>query len=349
MEIDAPSLEGANFEGRNLQFANFQGADLRRAQFILADAREASFAGANLEGCDFYNAELQRADFTNVRAAGAVLTGAQCQASQWSGADLSHTVLDNANFTDANLTAANLEDAKLLNVYLSGANLDRVRLLATQFQLCSDLHKANGLDSLLHPGLSSIDQFTFRNSINGLPDMFLEGMGYSKDELRQLRRIHGPAVYNSCFLSHAEKDGAFADRLREDLLSHNINCWHYKHDLKGGKPWRAQISTEISKHKKLILVCSNQSLLRPNVVSEIFDAIERGRETGSQKLFPVRLDDFILGEEILQLADQKLESGEWREDWVRYVRALHIPDFNQWRKKKTYDQQFERLLRDLKG
>jgi hypothetical protein len=80
------------------------------------------------------------------------------------------------------------------------------------------------------------------------------------------------------------------------------------------------------------------------VIDEIISAVERERETGVQKLFPVRIDDFVLSDELLTLADYKVGRGEWREDWVRYIRAYHIPDFRDWQSNEPYRREFQKLL-----
>lgn len=152
-----------------------------------------------------------------------------------------------------------------------------------------------------------------------------------------------PSFY-SVFISHSSEDGAFADRLHADLVANGVNCWHYRHDMQGGRFWRGQIHEAIKLYEKLIVVCSESSLLRANVIDEIISAVERERETGAQKLFPVRIDDFVLSAELLALADHKVSTGAWREDWVRHIRAFHIPDFREWQSAERYDREFRKLL-----
>jgi hypothetical protein len=132
--------------------------------------------------------------------------------------------------------------------------------------------------------------------------------------------------FYSCFISYARLDDAFVQRLFGDLEANGVSCWKDSEDMAGGGFWRAQISQAIKKFDKLIIVCSQSSLGRVAVVDEVFAAIEA-----------------------LVLADSKIEAGEWREDWVRYVRAYHIPDFSQWREEDAYRREMARLLRDLQN
>ena len=155
-----------------------------------------------------------------------------------------------------------------------------------------------------------------------------------------------PEFY-SCFISYAHLDNAFAEKLHDDLEAHGVSCWKDNHDIQSGKFYRPQIVKAIRENAKLILICSEISVGRAAVVEEIIAAMNRERETHKQKLFPLRLDDFILGTEMLTLADNKMDAGEWSEDWVRYVRAYHIPDFSHWEDEAAYQKEFAKLLRDL--
>lgn len=170
------------------------------------------------------------------------------------------------------------------------------------------------------------------------PSKWLSSRLSSKEEVDQL----------SCFISHASGDGDFSERLYGDLQANDIVCWHYTHDMRGGREWEDQISDAIKSYRKLIIVCSRRSIYRPNVVSEILRAIDEERRTGEQKLFPIRLDDHILGPGIMEEAREKVRSGEWRENWVYYVRKYHILDFSIWKDEEKYQHEFIRLVQDLR-
>src|SRR5579871_3001220 len=101
--------------------------------------------------------------------------------------------------------------------------------------------------------------------------------------------------FRSCFISYAHKNDDFAEKLYQDLQANGVTCWKDSYDMEGGKFWRTQISKAIKDYDKLLLVCSGISILRSAVVEEILAAMEREREQERQKLFPIRLDDAILG------------------------------------------------------
>jgi hypothetical protein len=89
--------------------------------------------------------------------------------------------------------------------------------------------------------------------------------------------------------------------------------------MRGGATWRGQLYDAIAKHDKLVLVCSRASVKRPAVVEEILEAIQRERTTGTKKLSPIRLDEYVFRDELTRLARKKVANGEWKEDWVTYI------------------------------
>lgn len=151
----------------------------------------------------------------------------------------------------------------------------------------------------------------------------------------------------SCFLSYARVDSDFAKHLRDSLRQAGITCWQDIHDMRGGDFWREQIYDAIEKHDKLVLICSRASLERPAVVEEIQEAISRERQTETQKLFPIRIDDFILDKELDMLSRARVTTGEWSENWVSRVRAYHIPDFSKWTTPEVFQDEFRKLVEAL--
>ena len=298
----------------NLTHRGLDGLNLSGASLIRVNLLDANLRGTNLTNCDIRVSSLRMADLTNCD-----LTG--------------------ADLTDSDLTEANL----------TGANFTNVRIGFTTFGDI-DFRSVKGLETVRHVGPSTVGIDSIYRSRNIIPEIFLRGCGVSEDFIEFARPLKGKAFeFYSCFLSHAQPDSDFADRLRTDLISKGVSCWHYRYDMRAGRFWRAQINEAIKLHDKLVLICSEQSLLRRNVVDEIIAAMERERETNSQKLFPIRLDDFILSDDMLRLADKKMDACEWREDWVRHVRAYHIPDLRNWKEHDTYQTEFRRLLDGLKN
>ena len=132
------------------------------------------------------------------------------------------------------------------------------------------------------------------------------------------------------------------------MIASNVTCWQDLHDLRGGDYWLRQINEAIKHHDKFLLVCSEASLQRHWVVEEIVTAIAQEKALGRQKLFPIRIDDYLFSEELTALAREKVTCGAWTLDWVRYIRAYQAPDFRKWKRHDAYQTAFQNLLRDLK-
>ena len=265
-------------------------------------------------------------------------------------ADLTGAHLTRADLNGANLARAHLSHADLTGANLTGADLNGAYFGNTTIIHCPTLYLAKGLETIQHLGVSALDVITLRACVNQLPDVFLQGVGYNLEEIQTLRAMYRQGIqFYSCFLSYAHANDDFASRLRTDLLASNVNCWQDTQDLRGGQKWEDQINVAIKEHDKLLLVCSRQAIYRPQVVREILQAIDAERATGHQKLFPIRLDDHILSEEMMSDARENVRSGTWTENWVHHVRKYQIPDFSRWKDHDAYQAALKNLLRDLKS
>lgn len=301
-----------------------------------------------VEGDSLIEADLSGAGLSDAFLSEAVLHGANLSKATLSGANLKWADLSGANLSRAALNEANLNGADL-----SGADLTDAVFVGTIIVSCPTLHLAIGLDKINHLGPSFLDARTLRASVPHLPDVFLQGVGYSQEEIAALRELYSRAIeFFSCFLSHTDKDADFVDRLRADLLSNNVSCWHYRYDMRTGGYWREQINTAIKVYDKLVLICSEHSLTRKGVVEEIIEAMEyqdKPDEKNRLKLFPVRLDDFIFSEAMAQFAKQQVAKGEWGRNWLDKVKAIQMADFRGWKDHDAYKREFDKLLRDLKN
>jgi uncharacterized protein YjbI with pentapeptide repeats len=358
-------IEGINFSGHDLTGVDFTGAtiiscdfeqcDLSQACFESASLQTVSFRGAVLVGCDFrltrmLGCKLKDSELEDSTFRDAILFGCSFRRSSMSSVDLLNCYMSHTDLSDASLRGAEMVFTNACEVIFGGTDFSGARFYGTVLAQCYNLDEAHGLAEIEHLGSSTMDVNTFKASAGELPDAFLLGIGLTGDEIQNLRAMYSVGIrFYSCFLSHADPDQEFADHLRKDLIANSVSCWHYRHDIQGGKHWRTQVQTAIKLHDKVVLICSENSVVRQNVVDEIITAIERERETGEQKLFPIRLDDFILDLDILDIADAAMESGRWREDWVRYVRSYHIPDFSGWKDHDSYQREFQKLIRDLKN
>jgi hypothetical protein len=318
---------------------------------ILHSVKADSLKGVDLRNINLSWANLVGADLTDATMTNATLLGADCSGARLVGASLDGATLIGTILSSANMSGSSIRGTNFVQTVLTGADLTRATTLYTSFTACTSLADATGLDAIQHDGPSTIDNGTLRFCINQLPDLFLEGCGYSREEIGVLRALYAksPIEFFSAFISHADKkpDSEFAERVYNDLRAANVTCWHFRHDLQMGERWATQIEGAIKIHDKLVVVCSEEGLFREGVVKEIIRAVELESMSGSRKLFPVRLDDFILS----QAATDKfnaLSTPLRRADWLDRLREYQIGDFTRWKSYDAYKMQFSNLLAALR-
>jgi hypothetical protein len=84
----------------------------------------------------------------------------------------------------------------------------------------------------------------------------------------------------------------------------------------------------------VLLILSEEALASDWVEGEVTRALDEERERKRPLLFPIRLDDAVLGT---------------KEAWVRLLRrARRIGGFTRWKDHDAYRLALERLRRDLK-
>ena len=347
-----PDLDGADLRAADLRAdprgyvfraANLGKADLRQAK--LNDARLddtylswADLRGADLRGAEVGDARLTEANLRGANLRGANLSGAGLIGANLSGANLTSTNLDKVDLSGADLSGANLSRASLWSTNLSGANLtgacvSKVSLWDTVFG-DTNLTAVRGLETCYHNGPSTLDHRTLAKS-GPLPLAFLRGCGLPDILIDYLPSLLGEPVQFYCFISHASKDHAFAERLYADLQSNGVRCWFAPEDLPIGAKTRVRIDEAIRVYDKLLLILSRHSVTSQWVEQEVETALARERQQGTTILFPVRIDNTVM----------TLETG-----WPALIRnTRNIGDFRRWKTHDVYQQAFDRLLRDLKA
>lgn len=144
------------------------------------------------------------------------------------------------------------------------------------------------------------------------------------------------SLYQSCVLSYASQDQAFAEKLHTDLLRPGVSCWFAPHDLKIGDKPRTQIYEAIQRNNKLLLILSRNAVKSDWVEREVELAFEREqRSPKTLVLFPIRLDDAVMHTNVA---------------WAGDIRRLRfIGDFRAWQDDTEYQRALQRLLRDLRA
>jgi hypothetical protein len=316
-----------NLLGADLYRAKLSEADLSGANLNKANLREANLERANLNGAHLVWANLSKADLS-----GADLRRAGPVGADLSGANLSKAKLGEANLWEANLERANLWEANLSGADLSGANLHKAILFET---VLADVNLSGviGLETCVHGGPSIIDFRTLQRS-GTLPLAFLRGVGLPDSLIEYLPSLlNQPIQMYSCFISYSSKDHDFAPRLYADLQNRGVRCWFAPHDLRIGAKTLDAIDEAIKRRDKVLLILSENSIASDWVEDEVNKAFAEERDRKRLVLFPVRIDDAVMASS---------------EPWAVKLRdQRHIGDFRKWKDHDAYQENLERLLRDL--
>ena len=311
--------------------AELVGATLRGANLGEADLSDANLSGANLGGTYLSGADLRGANL-----GGAYLSDSVLREANLRGADLSGAGIRRANLVEANLGQANLRQASLRQADLSGARFGYTSFGETR------LNGAIGLDSCRHDGPSYLDYLTLRASWP-LPLAFLRGCGLPDQYIDYLPALLNQAIqFYSCFISYSAQDQEFAARLHADLQDNGVRCWFAPHDIRAGKKIHEQIEEAIRVYERLLLIISKHSMSSRWVKTEIANARKKELAQKRQVLFPIRLVTFEA------IRAWKLFDADVGDDAAGEIREYFIPDFTNWKDHDSYQQAFDRLLRDLK-
>jgi hypothetical protein len=307
------------------------------------DLSGANLSRTNLIGVDLSGANLRRAN----------LNPALLESANLSGADLSGANLSKTDLTWADLRGANLSDAKLVGALLWNTNLSGASLSGADFTEASvgyttfadvDLSTTEGIETVHHLGPSTIGIDTIYRSQGKIPAEFLRGAGVPDNFIEYMSSLVGAAFeFYSCFISYSGKDQEFADRLFADLQREGVRCWFAPHHVQAGKKLHEQIDSAIRLHERLLLILSPDSISSEWVKTEIAKARAREIKENKRVLFPVRLN-ISFG----QLQEWECFDADRGKDSAREIREYYIPDFTRWKDHDQYQEEFKKLLRDLK-
>nr|WP_229262012.1 toll/interleukin-1 receptor domain-containing protein [Duganella guangzhouensis] len=101
-------------------------------------------------------------------------------------------------------------------------------------------------------------------------------------------------MYDTLFISYGGPDEKAAASINSYLASHGVKTWFFPKDSVPGEKLHRTMSEGINSHARVLLLCSQHSLVRPGVLNEIERVLEReAREGGGTILIPVALDDFV--------------------------------------------------------
>lgn len=292
---------------------------------VRPDLNYAELRAKKLNDGDFRYMDMRYADLT-----GCQLDSADFSWSNLTGAILRYAHLSNASLYKADISGADLTGAELINTELSESRMAWTTLGD------NDLSVAKGLENIFHGGPSVISINTIYKSKGNIPEVFLRGAGVPDNLIMYVGSLTGKAFeFYSCFISYSNKDQSFVERLYADLQNIGVRCWYAPEDLKIGEEIRFGIDKSIHLHDKVLLVLSETSVKSQWVQQEVETALARERSQSRTVLFPIRIDDAVMKEDM---------------GWPALIRnTRHIGDFREWKDHDAYRKAFDRLIRDLKA
>ena len=329
----------------NLVEADLRGEDLRRINLSGSLLIMSDFSGAHLSTEDPNWACLKRSQYVGADLRYSNLSQANLSGANLFDADLYQATLRGANLYDADLRWANLVKANLRETNLRGADLFRAILKNADLRYCSiagtafgdvDLSTVRGLETVNVTGPCTIAVDTIYKSNGNIPKLFLRRCGVPNTMITHVASLVGrPIQFYSAFISYSSKDQDFAVRLHADLQSKSVRVWFAPEDLKIGDRLRDTIEEAIRIYDKLMVVLSENSINSAWVRREVKTAVDKERQQNRTVLFPIRLDDAVMG-----------SAEQWADD-IR--RDRHIGDFRMWKDHDSYQKAFARLFRDLQA
>src|SRR5205085_870947 len=119
----------------------------------------------------------------------------------------------------------------------TGADFDGERLCWTVFA-DTNLHEAQGLDSMRYYGNSIIGIDSLYRSGAKIPEAFLRGCGMPDQFITMIPSLIGvldSIQFYSCFISYSAKDEDFAKRLFSRMRNEHLRVWFAPENMKSGQ------------------------------------------------------------------------------------------------------------------
>jgi uncharacterized protein YjbI with pentapeptide repeats len=348
INLDGVNLRGATLCNSFLEAAVLMNANLSNADFTGAKLVGAFFNGANLSEANLSQADLSSAELDDAIIVDANLSGAELRGSYFSRANLTRATLIKSNLHGASLQGTNLTQAILTSANLSDASFGGTLLADLS------LRDANGLESAVHVGPSTIGTDTLIKSQGRIPDAFLRGCGLSDWEVEQAK-LYNPDLSNEeianvqykiydlratqalqiapLFISYSHTDGNFVDKIERHLNKKGVRFWRDVHDAPAGRLEKV-IDRAIRQNPTVLLVLSEHSLSSDWVEHEVRTARGLEKEMGRDVLCPVALDD-------------SWKSSRWPKRVMEQIMEYNILNFSEWKDDSKFDGMFRKLIDGL--
>ncbi|NTX56977.1 toll/interleukin-1 receptor domain-containing protein [Myxococcus sp. CA039A] len=285
-------------------------------------AGERNFSDTKLSAPVFNNIEFSDIDLSYSVLADAqfddsLLTNANLEGSELSGATFHRTTLADCNLSRAKLYRASIYSSTFLHSLLVDVDMLFSNVVHADFPECTFSTASLGDSVFIDVDISSlcvadppvqqfspsyIDHSTIMRSLravnlkdfllrSGMPGVFVE---YMVECARSLDERGLFSLMQTTFISYGGPDTAFAQKLYDALHANGVTTFFFPEHAVPGRKLHRLMREGVNKHDRVILICSQSSLVRLGVLNEIQETLAReARDGGAEYLIPIRLDDYI--------------------------------------------------------
>lgn len=340
-DFQAVDLRGLRLHGEAFSGCNFRGANLEGCDFIGVRFEESNFTGALLSGARFLDGSIfKRVEFSTVSWPNARLRGVSFYDCSFSGTlaggDIRSCSFQHCIFEELSLEGAYIQGVKLLDVLSVGTNLDGAVLVDTDLEPWTDddgVYVTHNVTVDWRSCARSIFAPKLENFLcrGGVPELVacytIDAIRAIADQVRRLLR--------STFISYGGPDAAFARQLRDRLHRNGVETFFFELDAMAGERLYQVMRRGVNEYDRVILICSESSLIRAGVKNEIQETLAReARDGGATYLIPITLDSFVFS---------------WMDPLGEILRDRVVADFRRAAQDpRRFDEAFQRLLRSLK-
>lgn len=320
------TMRRADLSGCDLCFADVSGADLAGADLRDANLTEADMSGANLSWTDIRRANLWGANLSRTNMSYSDLSNADLNEVDLGAADMSMVNLRGTNLNDANMQETRLSHADFSGVSLANADMTKAHLEWSKFGDV-DLSQVIGLETVRHLGPSTLGIDTIFRSEFNIPKIFLKGCGVPPDFIDFIKAPDTTMTrFSSCFITCAEEDLEFSEKLLSALQNKSVRCWLAPDQMKNEEKFRH----DVRMLDILLLILSENTINKEWMETGAFTVLKEEDKQKRIILFPVRIDEAVLESEL---------------DWLGKLREnRQIIDFSGWEENELFENAVTALL-----
>lgn len=182
---------------------------------------------------------------------------------------------------------------KVLVIYNLGINIIELNHIA-QFKFSKDMMANTYIKGQiqLNEMVLSPKLFIYTNELFGnekiIKDIFKK---FTNDyiEIIEEKKLH-----KTLFISYGGPDEEMVKIINDKLKQRGVTTWFFPEDSIPGDKLHRIMSDGVNNYDRVLLVCSENSLVRNGVLNEIERLLEReSSEAGSDIMIPITLDDYV--------------------------------------------------------